>query len=128
LIKVLTDQQELLSPNTVKVVKNLSGEALYFSRAGIPFLRDTALREWIKNHTFYKHIGVYSYKNKVLQSLTKLSNSSLENAESLEQLRWLENGYNIATIESNYGGIGIDTYSDLLKARELAKANPDLLK
>ena len=60
--------------------------------------------------------------------MTNLSGSALEKAESLEQLRWLENGYNIATVESDYSGIGIDTYSDLLKARELAKTNPDLLK
>jgi 3-deoxy-manno-octulosonate cytidylyltransferase (CMP-KDO synthetase) len=116
LIKAITDPEQLLSPNTVKVVSNLSNEAIYFSRSPIPHIRNTPEDQWLTSHPFYKHIGLYAYRSDILKSLTTLPVSSLEKAESLEQLRWLENGFRIRVLETKKETIGIDTPDDLLKA------------
>jgi 3-deoxy-manno-octulosonate cytidylyltransferase (CMP-KDO synthetase) len=113
LIRKITSQDELENPNKPKVVVDKSGEALYFSRAVIPFLRGTDRSDWAKNHVYWAHIGMYGYHCKVLQQLTKLTPSVLEMAESLEQLRWLENGFRIKTAVTGFQGIGIDTPEDL---------------
>jgi 3-deoxy-manno-octulosonate cytidylyltransferase (CMP-KDO synthetase) len=110
----IKDYDEAIDPNTVKIVKDNSNKALYFSRASIPYFRDIVGS--IENQ--YRHIGIYAFRNKSLQSITKLSESFLENAEKLEQLRWLENGYKIHVFETDYKGIGIDTPKDLEKARQ----------
>ena len=106
---------EISNPNIVKIVRDNSNKALYFSRSPIPFYRDSKL----ENGTFFKHIGIYAYRNKALQSITKLPLSFLEKAEKLEQLRWLENGYKIHAFETEYKGFGIDTKEDLEKARNI---------
>ena len=105
--------------NSPKVVVNNKMEALYFSRSIIPFTRGKEKEEWLKGHTYYKHIGLYAYRAKVLQEITSLPQSSLELAESLEQLRWLENGYRIRVGLTDVETVGIDTPDDLVRAERL---------
>jgi 3-deoxy-manno-octulosonate cytidylyltransferase (CMP-KDO synthetase) len=107
--------------NSPKVVIDKNRNALYFSRSIIPFQRNTKKTDWLKNHTYYKHIGLYAYRSKVLQEITALPQSSLELAESLEQLRWLENGYHIKVGISRVETIGIDTPQDLKRAEQFLK-------
>lgn len=102
--------------NSPKVVVNKNMNALYFSRSIIPYQRNAEKKDWLKNHTYYKHIGLYAYRTEVLKEITYLSQSSLELAESLEQLRWLENGYTIKVGVTEVETIGIDTPQDLEKA------------
>lgn len=107
----------LQNPNSPKVVVNARMEALYFSRSVIPFLRETEAGDaWLSAHTFYKHIGLYAYRAPVLTAITQLPSSPLERAESLEQLRWLENGYRIRCAITHEETIGIDTPADLARA------------
>jgi 3-deoxy-manno-octulosonate cytidylyltransferase (CMP-KDO synthetase) len=116
LIKKIESVEQLLNPNLVKVVFNKDHEALYFSRSPIPYLRNMEQVEWVTHHTYFKHIGMYAYRNDVLEKITRLDISSLEKAESLEQLRWLENGYTIKVKETNIETMGIDTPDDLQNA------------
>lgn len=102
--------------NSPKVVVNKRMEALYFSRSIIPFTRGKEKTEWLAGHIYYKHIGLYAYRAEVLKQITALPQSSLELAESLEQLRWLENGYKIKVGISDIETIGIDTPEDLERA------------
>lgn len=111
----------LENPNSPKVVVNKNMNALYFSRSVIPYLRNVAKEEWLKQHTYYKHIGLYAYRAEVLKEITALPQSPLELAESLEQLRWLENGYTIKVGISDVETIGIDTPQDLAHAEEFLK-------
>lgn len=104
--------------NSPKVVINKNSQALYFSRSIIPFTRNKDRKEWLAGHTYYKHIGLYAYRTEVLREITSLPQSSLELAESLEQLRWLENGYVIKVGLTQVETIGIDTPQDLEKAEE----------
>jgi 3-deoxy-manno-octulosonate cytidylyltransferase (CMP-KDO synthetase) len=106
----------LFNPNSPKVVINKKNEAIYFSRSIVPYIRDTHHTEWLDRHTFYKHIGMYAYRSDVLGEITKLPQSSLEKAESLEQLRWIENGYRIRVGYTTVETIGIDTPEDMKKA------------
>ena len=111
---------EILSnPNTPKVVLNKAGYAQYFSRSVIPHLRGVAPSQWAKQHTFYKHIGLYAFRTHVLAEITKLPPSELEQSESLEQLRWLESGYRIQVAMTDQQTIGIDTPEDLAEANRL---------
>lgn len=114
---------ELKNPNSPKVVISNNMKALYFSRSIIPYLRGLAEDKWLKNQTFYKHIGMYAYRTNVLKEITHLNPSVLEKAESLEQLRWLENGYTIQVGITNIETIGIDTPEDLRKAENFLKVN-----
>ncbi len=116
LAKKIEEQEQLFSPNIVKIVIDKSGKALYFSRSPIPHIRNVAQDQWLSKHTFYKHIGMYAYRADILEKITKLSISTLEKAESLEQLRWLENGYSIHVLETKHETIGVDTPEDLEKA------------
>jgi 3-deoxy-manno-octulosonate cytidylyltransferase (CMP-KDO synthetase) len=115
LIKPVNDSGELFSPNVVKVVVNRNGNALYFSRQPIPFLRGVEKEDWQKHHTYYKHIGIYAFKSQVLELVVNLSASPLEKAESLEQLRWIENGFSIITAVTDIETVAIDTPEDLSK-------------
>ena len=108
--------EALANPNSPKVVLNERHEALYFSRSVIPYLRGVEPAEWLSRHTYYKHIGMYGYRADVLGQITCLPQSSLELAESLEQLRWLQNGYTIKVGITTQETIGIDTPADLEKA------------
>lgn len=106
----------LKNPSTPKVVISEKLEAIYFSRSIIPFLRDAQEPNWASLHTFYKHIGIYGYRTDVLKQITQLLPGVLEQAESLEQLRWIENGYKIKVGITTFETIGIDTPEDLQKA------------
>ena len=118
LLQQVTDADALSDPNVVKCVRSKSGMALYFSRYGIPYLRS----EPFENHTFYKHIGMYAYRGDVLMQLVRLSLSALETAESLEQLRWLENDFRIVTrLTSCATTLSIDTTADLEQAVQYEK-------
>ena len=110
------DFSALANPNTPKVVIDIQGYALYFSRSIIPFLRNVEQSQWLQQNTFYKHIGIYAYRTEALQRITQLPVSPLEAAESLEQLRWLEAGLHIKTSITEVETIGIDTLEDLIKA------------
>ena len=111
----------LFNANSPKVVLNKNSEAMYFSRSIIPYLRGKNYREWLPNHTYYKHIGLYAYRADTLKEITRLPQSSLELAESLEQLRWLENGYKIKVGITSQETIGIDTPEDMEKALAFLK-------
>lgn len=108
----------LFNANSPKVVLNKNQEALYFSRSIIPYMRGRNYKEWLPNHTYYKHIGLYAYRADILKEITALPQSPLELAESLEQLRWLENGYKIKVGITRQETIGIDTPEDMAKALE----------
>lgn len=111
----------LFNPNSPKVVINKENEAIYFSRSIVPYIRDAHHTEWLDKHTFYKHIGMYAYRVDVLKEITQLPQSSLEKAESLEQLRWIENGYRIRVGYTDVETIGIDTPEDMERAIKLLK-------
>lgn len=113
--------EALENPNSPKVVLDSEGCAIYFSRSVIPYLRGIEREKWLTEHTFYKHIGIYGFRTDVLRAVTALPQSTLERAESLEQLRWLENGYKIGVGISNVETIGIDTPEDLSRAEEFLR-------
>jgi 3-deoxy-manno-octulosonate cytidylyltransferase (CMP-KDO synthetase) len=113
LVKKINSPEELFNPNRPKVVIDKQQNALYFSRSPIPYVRGSAEKEWIEKNDFWAHIGMYAFKAMTLQEITKLKQSKLELTESLEQLRWIENGYKIKTAETQTQSIGIDTPEDL---------------
>lgn len=121
LVKKITDFKQLKDPNNVKAVLGTDGRALYFSRSAIPFVRGEEDEKWLEKTTFYKHIGLYGYRVETLEKIVALPKSDLEAAESLEQLRWLSNGYSIHTSEIQGDIIGIDTYEDLFEANKRFK-------
>jgi 3-deoxy-manno-octulosonate cytidylyltransferase (CMP-KDO synthetase) len=115
LAKKISDTSLLQNPNVVKVVFSEIQGALYFSRHPIPFLRGVAPEQWLAHHIFYKHIGLYGFRRQALLQVARLAPTLLEQAESLEQLRWLEHGIRIAVGITEWETIGIDTPEDLLK-------------
>ena len=115
LIKKIDNAGELFDPNVVKVVTGNDRTAIYFSRQAIPFLRGIEKQDWLKQHDFFKHLGIYAYRADVLKTIAGLNSTPLEKAESLEQLRWLENSYKIKTLETTFESISVDTPEDLLK-------------
>ncbi len=126
LAKRIDDADELFSPNAVKVVVNQEGNAMYFSRNPIPFMRNVDRDEWLVKGRFYKHIGIYAYKADVLHQVAHMEPSALEQAESLEQLRWLENGLDIRMALSDAENISIDTPDDLHRAEQYAQTKPEI--
>jgi len=113
LVKIIDNEDTLLNPNSPKVVIGKGAKALYFSRSPIPYCRNEKKGEWLKQHPYYKHIGIYGYRSEVLNQITRLAQSPLELAESLEQLRWLENGFTIKTALTDFEGLAVDTPEDL---------------
>ena len=113
--------EALENPNSPKVVIDNESRAIYFSRSVIPYLRGVERSEWLARHTFYKHIGMYAFRRDVLREVTSLPQSSLERAESLEQLRWLENGYKIGVGITDIETVGIATPEDLARAEEFLR-------
>jgi len=119
LIKKIKNIEELESPDTAKVVIDKNGYAIYFSRASIPFYRDSSDKnQWLKDCIYYKHIGIYSYRKDFLKKFSNFVPTRLENIERLEQLRVLENGYRIKTAETKYEPMSVDTEEDLKEVRE----------
>lgn len=108
--------EALENPNSPKIVVDNRGYAMYFSRSVIPYIRNTRREEWIGQFPYLKHIGLYAYRRDVLRQVTQLPQSSLEIAESLEQLRWLQNGYKIRVGLTDVETVGIDTPEDLQRA------------
>jgi len=118
-IAKIRDYDTLLNPSEVKVVIDKDGNALYFSRQPIPFVQGARDNEWLDKATFYKHVSLYAYRVDILEKITKLDQSYLEETESLEQLRWLENGFKIKAGITRYQTVAIDTKEDLDKALRL---------
>ena len=110
------------NPNSPKIVVDNRGYGMYFSRSIIPFVRGVERQEWLKKYPFLKHLGIYAYRTEVLKAITRLPQSSLELAESLEQLRWLENGYRIKVGITNVETVGIDTPEDLQRAEDFIRS------
>jgi 3-deoxy-manno-octulosonate cytidylyltransferase (CMP-KDO synthetase) len=121
LAKRIEDKDELFSPNVVKVVMDKQGNALYFSRNPMPFMRNLDHDKWLQKGEFYKHIGLYAYKTETLCQIAEMRSTTLEMAESLEQLRWLENGLCIRMGITPYESLSIDTQEDLEKALQYAQ-------
>jgi 3-deoxy-manno-octulosonate cytidylyltransferase (CMP-KDO synthetase) len=118
LIRPLEAEEELENPNVVKVVVDQSFRALYFSRAPIPFVRSSGLDQETANLPFYTHIGLYAFRREVLEQVVTLPPSALEQAESLEQLRWMEHGITIRTAVTQHSSLGVDTPEDLENIRK----------
>jgi len=119
LIKKVQNSEELFNSNSPKVVVNKLSEAVYFSRSPLPHIRGQEPHNWLSRFTYFKHIGIYGYRADVLQEITKLPVSPLEKAESLEQLRWIENGYRIKVAETELETYAVDTPEDLEKLSKL---------
>ncbi len=113
--KKITDYNELISPNVVKVVVGVNNKALYFSRQTIPYITATEEKKWLENATFFKHIGIYAYRTDVLRQIAYLKPSVLEINEKLEQLRWLENGISVFALETQSESHAVDVPNDILK-------------
>jgi 3-deoxy-manno-octulosonate cytidylyltransferase (CMP-KDO synthetase) len=123
LVKPLKHEEDLLDPNKPKVIFNMAFEAIYFSRWPIPYLRQFPKEVWHARHPYFLHIGLYGYRSDILREITNLKPSDLEVAESLEQLRWIENGYKISVRSVDHDSIGIDTPEDL--ERIMSKGLPE---
>jgi len=115
----INDTELLMNPNVVKVVRTKQGQALYFSRSTVPYLRDIPLEQWSERHAYWGHVGVYGYQRHVLAAFPHLPESPLEEAEKLEQLRFLEAGFRVETVETAYHPMAIDTPEDLERVRKL---------
>jgi len=122
LVRKYDAAEDLFNVNQPKVVLSKNMDALYFSRSVIPFFRDAATEAWPSKHEYYRHIGLYGYRTGTLMQITKLPQSPLELAESLEQLRWLENGFRIRCSLTEWESHGIDTPGDIAKAEALLRA------
>lgn len=119
--KPFTSMEAVENPNSPKIVTDVNGFALYFSRSVIPYVRGVEEKEWLSHFPFLKHLGIYAYRREVLREITRLPQSPLEKAEGLEQLRWLQNGYRIRVGITNVETVGIDTPDDLRRAEEFLK-------
>lgn len=118
MIAKIKELDTLFNPKIAKVIINKNNEAIYFSREAIPFLRDVEKGDYLKQYVFYKHVSIYAYRTDILKNITSLPIGKLEDAEKLEQLRWIENGYKIKTGVTEHESFGIDTEEDLKKALE----------
>lgn len=118
LVKKIKDSETLHNPNSPKVIINLKGQALYFSREAIPHIKGVDKKQWLSKASFFQHIGIYGFRFDILKEITKLKNSSLEQNEGLEQLRWMENGYKIQTAETSSDCVAVDSPEDLKRIDE----------
>ena len=118
-VKKINDYETLFDPNVVKAVLTMRKQCLYFSRQTVPYVRGHEPETWLEHADFYKHIGLYAYRNDVLEQISHLPPSPLENTEKLEQLRWLGYGYKIYATVTNYESIGVDTPEDLEKLNKI---------
>ena len=120
--KPFESMEAVQNPNSPKIVVDNMGFAMYFSRSVIPYVRGKDMSSWLTHYPFLKHLGIYAYRKDVLRQVTQLPQSSLEIAESLEQLRWLQNGFKIKVGTTDVETVGIDTPQDLERAEEFLKA------
>lgn len=120
--KPFESMEAVQNPNSPKIVVDNMGFAMYFSRSVIPYVRGKEKSSWLTHYPFLKHLGIYAYRKDVLRQITQLPQSSLEIAESLEQLRWLQNGFKIKVGTTDVETVGIDTPQDLERAEEFLKA------
>ena len=123
--KLFESMEAVENPNSPKIVTDNRGFALYFSRSVIPYIRGIERNDWFGQYPFLKHLGIYAYRREVLAEVTRLPQSSLEKAESLEQLRWLQNGYRIRVGLTDVETIGIDTPEDLQRAEQFLLEKKD---
>jgi 3-deoxy-manno-octulosonate cytidylyltransferase (CMP-KDO synthetase) len=122
LVRKIQREDDLWDENTVKVVVNNKGKAMYFSRSPVPFLRSTERGKWLSRMAFYKHVGIYAFNTAAIEQIRALAPTPLEKAENLEQLRWLEHGFEIQTGISEWDSLSVDTPHDLEKAIAFARA------
>jgi len=122
MVNRIETNEDLFNPNVVKVILNNKGEALYFSRQAIPYVRDFPIENWLSHGTFFKHVGIYAYTAQALHAIEKLETHPLESIEKLEQLTWIANGFNIHCIETSLVSKGIDTEEDLREVTSLIAA------
>jgi len=115
----------LFDMGEVKITLNTNNEALYFSRMVIPYIKGVDQKDWHKHHNYYRHVGMYAYRRDVLEKVTKLQPSSLEKAESLEQLRWLENGFKVKCAVTHFDSHCVDTPEDIEKVIRLMNIQPE---
>lgn len=125
--KPVRNKDELFNPNVVSVVCRQDGTALYFSRHPIPYLRGVPEDEWHLHHPFHRHVGMYAFRKTVIDKLQHLAHGKLEAAESLEQLRWLENGFSIRVADTGYMSPAVDSPDDLIAVDNFLKINPHLI-
>ena len=121
--KKIESLEDLKDPNLPKLVFDELKNAIYFSRAPIPFVREHPFDKWLEHGEFYKHIGIYAYRRDILATIVKLKSSNIEMMEQLEQLRWISHGVKIHTVETEFESISVDTFEDLEKARGYALNN-----
>lgn len=125
--KPLKTSEELFNPNIVSVVCAADGSALYFSREAIPHIRGVDQRDWVNQFNYYRHVGVYAFRHNAIDRIKALKPGLLEQAESLEQLRWLENGFKIHVGITDFISPAIDSREDLIAVDNFLKMNPDLV-
>lgn len=125
--KPISKQEELFNPNIVKVIRDSSSHAIYFSRQAIPYLRGQSETEWVDGFKYYRHIGMYAFRVKICDALSQLSPSELELSESLEQLRWLSNSYKIKVQTTEFVSPAIDSPEDLITVDNFLKNNPQMV-
>ncbi|OUU01530.1 MAG: 3-deoxy-manno-octulosonate cytidylyltransferase [Bacteroidetes bacterium MED-G17] len=132
LVKEISNLEELESPNVVKVVSTIfhenTADALYFSRQVIPYLRNMGKEQWLSNHIFYKHIGIYAFQAEIVPELVDVPEAPLENAESLEQLRWLQDHFVISLLKTQMESNGVDSPEDLERIKQLLSNHPQQQK
>lgn len=125
--KAIISSDDLFNPNMVKVINGVNDEAIYFSRQAIPHLRGIEQKDWVNQFSYFRHVGMYAFKRSAIPKLQQLKPSALELAESLEQLRWLENGFKIKVLKTEFVSPAIDTPSDLLAVENFLKSNPEFI-
>lgn len=125
--KAIKSSDDLYNANMVKVISGANDEAIYFSRQAIPHLRGVEPNDWVNQFSYYRHVGMYAFKRDAIAQLKELKASSLELAESLEQLRWLENGFKIKVLKTDFVSPAIDTPADLVAVENFLKSNPELI-
>ncbi|MCH8903939.1 MAG: 3-deoxy-manno-octulosonate cytidylyltransferase [Bacteroidetes bacterium] len=121
LVRKIVSNDDLDDTSVIKVIRNKNGDAIYFSRTALPFMRDKERSGWLREHDYFKHIQMYGYRSETLKEVANLEPTFLERAESLEQLRWLEHGYIIKTAITEHDSLSVDTPEDLKKAELISE-------
>lgn len=125
--KPILNSEDLINPNLVKVISDTSSKAIYFSRQAIPYQRGIESKDWVNLFPYRRHIGMYAFRTEICKKLSQLKPSKLELSESLEQLRWLENGYTIRVKDTDFVSPAIDSPEDLVTVNNFLKMNPDMI-